>query len=118
MALMTRTAPANHRMVGPQSTDNLLSVRDLETRFFTRTGTVHAVNGVSFDLERGERMAIVGESGSGKSVMAMSLMRLVAAPGAHRQRRVMLDGRDVLELSSRDLRQLRGGRCRWSSRTR
>src|SRR3954466_9883746 len=109
MALLTRTRPANHRIAGPQSSDTLLSVRDLETRFFTNTGTVHAVNGVSFDLERGERMAIVGESGSGKSVMAMSLMRLVAHPGRVVNGEVMLNGRDVLELGSKDLQQLRGG---------
>jgi peptide/nickel transport system ATP-binding protein len=84
-------------------------VRDLETRFFTRTGAVHAVNGVSFDLARGERMAVVGESGSGKSVMAMSLMRLVAHPGRIVDGEVMLNGRDVLDVSPKELQQLRGG---------
>jgi ABC-type dipeptide/oligopeptide/nickel transport system ATPase component len=55
----------------------LLEVEDLQVKFFSPRGTVHAVNQVSFTLERGERMAIVGESGSGKSVMTMSL----APPG-------------------------------------
>jgi peptide/nickel transport system ATP-binding protein len=56
----------------------LLEVHDLHTEFRTRGGVVKAVNGVSFTVARGERVAVVGESGSGKSAMAMSLMRLLA----------------------------------------
>ncbi|MCR6671992.1 ATP-binding cassette domain-containing protein [Devosia ginsengisoli] len=59
----------------------LLEVRDLHTHFVTDSGTVKAVNGVSFNIDPGERIAIVGESGSGKSAMAMSLLRLLAYPG-------------------------------------
>ena len=66
----------------PVDTETVLRVQDLHTHFFTDTGIVKAVNGVSFDLLRGERVAIVGESGSGKSAMAMSLIRLrVWVPG-------------------------------------
>ncbi len=57
--------------------DVVLSVRDLSTRFFTRNGTVRAVDGVSFDVHRGETLCIVGESGCGKSVTALSIMRLI-----------------------------------------
>jgi peptide/nickel transport system ATP-binding protein len=109
MALATRAwqPPTKYDSTnaGPQ---HLLSVRDLETRFFTKSGVVHAVNGVSFDLQRGERMAIVGESGSGKSVMAMSLLRLVSYPGRITGGDVQLNGRSIVDLSANDLNKVRG----------
>ena len=58
----------------------LLSVRDLVVRFRTHEGTVHAVNGVSFDLDEGETLGLVGESGCGKSVTCLSLIRLLPKP--------------------------------------
>src|SRR5438552_6446593 len=90
---------------------SLLSVSDLHTRFYTRTGVgvVKAVNGVSFELEPAERMAIVGESGSGKSVTAMSLLRLVTYPGRIVEGSVRLEGREVLEMTPSELNQVRGG---------
>jgi oligopeptide/dipeptide ABC transporter ATP-binding protein len=103
---MLQTHPAN---AAPRNTHQaLLSVRDLETRFFTKTGVVQAVNGVSFDLQPGERMAVVGESGSGKSVMAMSLLGLVAFPGRVIGGEVVLNGRNILELSNSELNGVRG----------
>ncbi len=59
---------------------DLLDVRQLETQFRTREGTIHAVNGVSFTLKEGETLGIVGESGCGKSVTVMSIMRLIPSP--------------------------------------
>jgi peptide/nickel transport system ATP-binding protein len=97
-------------MMRPHAAEKLLSVSGLETRFYTRSGTVDAVNGVSFDLERGERMAVVGESGSGKSVMAMSLVRLVSHPGRIAGGSVALDGREVMDMSQAELMQVRGRR--------
>ena len=87
----------------------LLSVEDLHTHFLTERGTVRAVNGVSFQLRQGERLAIVGESGSGKSAMAMSLLQLVSHPGKIVSGSVRLEGRDLLRLSERQLNELRGG---------
>ena len=88
--------------------DVLLSVQDLRTHFFTRAGVVKAVDGVGFDLRRGETLGVVGESGSGKSVTALSIMRLVASPGRVVGGRIVFDGRDLLTLDARELRRLRG----------
>ena len=87
----------------------LLSVRGLHVTFGSSPGTVRAVTDVSFDLGRGERLAIVGESGSGKSVMSMALMRLIARGGEITSGSAVLDGRDVLAMSNADLRAVRGG---------
>jgi oligopeptide transport system ATP-binding protein len=92
----------------------ILEVRDLKTRFYTVDGVVHAVNGVSFDLAKGETLAIVGESGSGKSVSVMSLLRLIPMPPGRIESGQALfygsDGpKDLLRLSQKELRDIRGG---------
>lgn len=88
--------------------NSLLDVRDLHTHFLTDAGTVRAVNGVSFQLAQGERVAIVGESGSGKSAMAMSLLRLLAYPGKIVSGEIRLDGRDLNGLTEHQLNEIRG----------
>jgi oligopeptide/dipeptide ABC transporter ATP-binding protein len=88
--------------------DVLLSVKHLTTRFFTRAGVVHAVEDVSFDLERGTTMALVGESGSGKSVTSLSIVRLVAPPGEIVAGRILFNGRDLLTLPEDEMRRIRG----------
>ena len=89
----------------------LLDVRDLKTYFHTRDGVVRAVDGVSFNLEKGETLGIVGESGSGKSVTCYSLMRLIPEPpGKIEGGTAMFDGVDLLQLGRRDLRKIRGNR--------
>src|SRR5262252_8719959 len=94
-----------------QPPDTLLSVKDLRTYFETEEGTVKAVDGVSFDVKRGETLGIVGESGSGKSVANLSLMRLVPEPpGKIVSGSVTFHGRDLLKLSAREIRELRGKR--------
>src|SRR5216684_6776662 len=93
------------------SNGNLLSVTDLRTYFETEDGTVKAVDGISFELKQGETLGIVGESGSGKSVANLSLMRLIPdPPGKIVSGSIMFDGRDVLKLSSREVRDIRGKR--------
>jgi peptide/nickel transport system ATP-binding protein len=92
-------------------TEPLLSVRDLQTHFHTDDGVVRAVDGVSFDVERGETVCIVGESGSGKSVTSESITRLFdSPPGRIEAGSVRFDGRDITALSERELREIRGGR--------
>jgi oligopeptide/dipeptide ABC transporter ATP-binding protein len=89
--------------------DVVLEVQDLRTHFQTRWGTVKAVDGVSFNLRRGETLGIVGESGSGKSVTMLSLMRLVPSPpGNIVGGRIILEGQDILELSEEDMGRVRG----------
>ena len=91
-----------------QVKEAVLQVNDLHTHFFTEAGVVKAVNGVSFELKRGERIAIVGESGSGKSAMAMSLIRLLAYPGKLVSGEVFIGGRDITKLSEAELNGIRG----------
>jgi oligopeptide/dipeptide ABC transporter ATP-binding protein len=87
----------------------LLDVQDLQTQFTTGGGVVRAVDGVSWDVQEGETVALVGESGCGKSVSALSVMRLVAAPaGRIVGGRVLFKGRDLLALSEEEMRRLRG----------
>ncbi|MBW4084951.1 ABC transporter ATP-binding protein [Paenibacillus sp. S150] len=89
--------------------ETLLAVKDLHTHFETERGRVQAVNGVSFELKRGERLAVVGESGSGKSAMAMSLLQLLSYPGKVVAGSVKLEGHDLLQMSERQLNEVRGG---------
>lgn len=87
----------------------LLEVRDLYTHFLTDRGIAHAVNGVSFSLERGKALGITGESGSGKSVLARTIMGLLADDGSVLQRgRVLLENRELNALSHREMRKVRG----------
>ena len=86
----------------------LLSVRNLCTDFPVKRGTVHAVENVSFDVDAGEILAIVGESGSGKSVTSLSIMGLLAEPGHVASGEVKFEGKDLVGLSEKDYRQLRG----------
>ncbi|MDH4093729.1 MAG: ABC transporter ATP-binding protein [Betaproteobacteria bacterium] len=87
----------------------LLQVENLQTQFLTSAGVVRAVDGVSYDVDEGETVALVGESGCGKSVSALSIMRLVAEPaGRIVGGRILFQGRDLLGLSEEEMRDVRG----------
>ena len=89
--------------------DTLLTIEDRHVEFTVGESTVHAVNGLSLELKKGETLAIVGESGSGKSVSMLSVLNLIPQPpGKISKGRVMYQGRDILSLSSRELRKIRG----------
>ncbi|MCH7997352.1 MAG: ABC transporter ATP-binding protein [Chloroflexi bacterium] len=87
----------------------ILQVKNLKTYFYTDDGVVKAVDGISYDLERGETLGLVGESGCGKSVSALSLMRLIPSPpGKIVEGEAYLEGIDLLKLSSEEMRRRRG----------
>ena len=86
----------------------LLDVRDLRVTFRTRRGTVTAVDGLSFAIEPGEVLGIVGESGSGKTVSVMSILKLIRDPNASVSGTVSFNGRNLLALSDKELRTVRG----------
>src|SRR3954468_9504480 len=87
----------------------LLNVRNLHTFFRTPRGVARAVDGVSFDLDKGRTLALVGESGCGKSVTALSIIQLVAEPaGFIAGGEVRLNGRDLLDLPGEEMRKVRG----------
>jgi peptide/nickel transport system ATP-binding protein len=92
----------------PVASVPLLDVRDLHVRFETSRGTVNAVEGISYTVNRGEIVAIVGESGCGKSVSSLAIMRLLAKTGRVTQGQILFEGRDLLTLSEEEMREKRG----------
>ncbi|HZU03776.1 MAG TPA: ATP-binding cassette domain-containing protein, partial [Ktedonobacteraceae bacterium] len=89
----------------------LLDVQDLKTYFKTKGGRVRAVNGVTFAVKPGEKVAIVGESGCGKSVTALSIMRLVAQPaGEYAGGNIFFEDQDLLAVPESTMRKIRGGK--------
>jgi oligopeptide/dipeptide ABC transporter ATP-binding protein len=89
----------------------LLEVRNLKTYFYTQDGVVKAVDDVSYDVNRGETIALVGESGCGKTVSALSILRLVAEPaGKIVAGEIMFNGNDLLKLSNEEMRKMRGAK--------
>jgi len=87
----------------------LLAVRDLHTVFRTLDGDARAVDGISFEIAEGETLGLVGESGCGKSVTALSILRLVDQPGEIESGEILLRGRNLLGLSTREMCRVRGG---------
>jgi oligopeptide transport system ATP-binding protein len=91
------------------NSDAILLVKDLRISFSTYAGEVQAVRGVSFDLRRGETLAIVGESGSGKTVTAKSLLRLLPAANTMvKGGEILFEGQDILKLSEKQMKDIRG----------
>ena len=89
----------------------LLDIKNLQTHFFTEDGVVKAVDGVTYDLQEGETLALVGESGCGKSVSALSILRLIPnPPGLIVGGTVEFEGEDLLQMSEEQMRKVRGNR--------
>jgi oligopeptide/dipeptide ABC transporter ATP-binding protein len=106
--MTTEVVAARERRAGVGEV--LLDVRDLRTYFHVMDGTVKAVDGVSFSIRRGGRLALVGESGCGKSVTALSIMRLIEIPpGEFAGGEILYEGTDILKLDDRAIRKVRGG---------
>jgi peptide/nickel transport system ATP-binding protein/oligopeptide transport system ATP-binding protein len=87
---------------------HLLEVNNLQTQFRTRAGVVRAVDGASFHIDNGELLSIVGESGCGKSITALSIMRLVSAPGRIVGGSIKFEGEDLLSATESRMREIRG----------
>ena len=90
--------------------ENILEVSGLKTYFFTEDGVVKAVDGVDFEVRRGEIMGLVGESGCGKSVTSFSLMRLIGMPGKIVEGSITFDGQDLLGMPESEMTHIRGNR--------
>lgn len=90
--------------------DKILEVKGLKTYFYTEDGVVKAVDGVDFDVGRGEIVALVGESGCGKSVTSFSIMQLVGIPGKIIDGEILFNGQNLLELPESEMRLMRGDR--------
>lgn len=94
----------------PQSPAPLVEIKDLTLDFGTGTGSVRAIDGLTLAIAPGETVCLVGESGSGKSATALSIARLVPAPpGRYSGGQILIEGRDVFEMGTRELRSVRGG---------
>ena len=94
-----------------QVTDPILQINDLETRFYTPEGVVHAVNGVSMILQEGETIGVVGESGCGKSVTMLSILRLIPnPPGKVEAGQAWFEKKDLLKISDNEIRNIRGAK--------
>jgi oligopeptide transport system ATP-binding protein len=90
------------------ATESVLSVSELRTEYYTSSGTLPAVRGISFGVSPGEVLGVVGESGCGKSATALSLMRLIDEAHGRISGQIMLGGRDLVTLREREMRQVRG----------
>ena len=88
--------------------ENILVVKNLQTSFSTDAGEVRAVDGVSFSVPKGKTIGIVGESGSGKSITSLSILRLLAANGKTKGGEILFKGKDLLKLSDKGMREIRG----------
>ena len=88
--------------------DKILEVNNLKISFRTQTGTLKAVRNISFDLERGETLAIVGESGSGKSVTSRAILGILAGNAIIEDGEIIYDGKDLLKIDEDDFHQIRG----------
>src|ERR1700720_1895736 len=88
--------------------ENILEIIDLKTYFFSKNSTVKAVDGVTFNLRKGETFGLVGESGCGKSATCRSIIKLVREPGRIVSGSIRYKGKDIIKLSKEEMRKIRG----------
>ena len=91
-----------------EQTNRLLEIRNLQTRFHTIDGVVNAVDGIDFEVYRGETLGLVGESGCGKSVTALSILQLLRCPPAEIAGRIFFEGKNLLDMDREEIRKIRG----------
>ena len=106
---MKRKDNAAEELNWQEESGHFLSVRDLVVEYTAAGEVIHAVNGVSFDLERGETLGLVGETGAGKTTIAKAILRILPDPPAKvRSGSILLNGVDLFQISERDMRKVRG----------
>lgn len=88
--------------------ENLLEVKDLKTYFYTKDGVIKSVDGISFNVQKGETFGLVGESGCGKSQTCRSILKLIKQPGKIVGGEILYHGEDIIKMKSRELRKIRG----------
>lgn len=97
--------------MGTEHKETILEVKNLKTHFFSGKKVIKAVDGVDFDVKRGETLGIVGESGSGKSITSLSIMRLIAEPpGKIVDGEINFKGKNLLSQTEEGMRQMRGNK--------
>ncbi len=104
---MSATLEQPHANAKKPGREAVLDVRKLRVHYETPTGDVIAVNGITFQVRRGETLGLVGESGCGKTTAAMSILRLVQPPGRIVSGEVLIDGKDMVRLNDHELREMR-----------
>jgi len=109
-AAATATVAAGGKAQPAGKSELMLDIQGLKTYFFTEDGVIKAVDGVDLRVKRGETVGIVGESGCGKSVTALSVMRLISAPGKILEGKTIFDGTNLLELPEKEMTHIRGNR--------
>jgi len=95
-------------MTNDDTSENLLTIRNLYTYFYTYLGVVKALNGVNLEVKKGETVGLTGETGCGKSVTALSIMRLISEAGKVVSGEIIFKGVDLLKLSEEEMRRIRG----------
>src|SRR3989338_4071161 len=88
--------------------DDILQLKNLKTYFYTSRGIVKAVDGVNFDVKKGETFGLVGESGSGKTLTALSILKIVPQPGRITDGEILYNGKDLIKMDEDSLRNVRG----------
>ena len=88
--------------------ETILNIENLKTHFDTWAGVVTAVDGVSFDVKKGETLGLVGESGSGKTVTALSVLGIVPRPGKIMDGKIIYKGKDLISMSEKEMQKIRG----------
>ena len=99
-----------HEVLIIDDMSHLLEVKDLEVKFALRFGDLTAINGVNFNLDRGERLGIVGESGAGKSVTGFAIINLLSKPGYISAGQIIFEGQEINQLPEEEMRDIRGNR--------
>ena len=97
--------------------ENILEINNLAVEYRTLEGVVYAVNGIDLELQKGRSLGIVGETGAGKTTTALSILKLLPRQGIITRGKILFENKDLVKTSEKALREIRGKRYPWSSKT-